>query len=162
MVIADAPFGIGPNHYVVTVNSQGYSQRAGVAWNSGSRATNVHNSYLLIWAETGFFGIITLAMLLLAPVISCFFIAFKFKKSFQSNILNGFGGAFIAVTLHSFYEWVLVLYQIQYVFAVALGVSAGLIVQLRTRVSSRGELVPEVSALQPSSLGKDQPQGITK
>ena len=163
MLIADAPFGVGANHYVVIVNTKGYSQRAGVAWNGGSRATNVHNSYLLIWAETGFFGIISLAFLLITPMIASFTCAFRFRRSFQSDLLIGIGGAFCAVILHSFYEWVLVTYHIQYVFAVALGMSAGLIMQLRTGAASGGRSVPIENAIAPlSSLQKVGRQSITR
>lgn len=147
MMIADAPFGVGANHYVVVVNSKGYSQRAGVAWNSGSRATNVHNSYLLIWAETGFLGIISLAVLLITPMISCFIWALRFRGSFQADLLVGLGGAFCAIILHSFYEWVLVTHHAQYVFAVALGLAVGLIMDLRTNGAN-----PDKSSLSGNAL----------
>ena len=45
MIIADHPFGVGPNQYLVVANIGGYSSRAGVAWNHANRSAPVHNSY---------------------------------------------------------------------------------------------------------------------
>ena len=137
MMIADYPFGVGANHYVVTVNTQGYSQRAGVIWNTGSRSTNVHNSFLLIQAETGFLGIIAVILLLGTAVTASLTQAFKSRRYAQADLLIGIVGALCAVILHSFYEWMLVTHQAQYVLAVALGMAAGLIQQLKSVADDR-------------------------
>ena len=126
MMIADAPFGVGANHYVLIANTKGYSQRAGVAWNSTSRATNVHNLYLLVWAETGFIGILSLVVLFTTACLYSFRWAFKSERSLESNLLFGIGGGLFAVIVHSFFEWIFVVYSVQYVFAVSIGLAAGL------------------------------------
>src|SRR5438067_9505045 len=64
MIIADHPFGVGANQYVVVANTGGYSARAGVAWNEDNRAAPVHDTYYLIAAELGFIGLIGLLMML--------------------------------------------------------------------------------------------------
>jgi len=51
-MFADHPMGVGANQYVVVASTQGYSERAGVPWNWTSRSANVHNTYLLVAAET--------------------------------------------------------------------------------------------------------------
>src|SRR5207248_9522813 len=64
MIIADHPFGVGANQYVVVANTGGYSERAGVAWNEDNRAAPVHDTYYLITAELGFIGLIGLLAML--------------------------------------------------------------------------------------------------
>lgn len=131
LMIADYPFGVGANHYVVVVNTQGYASRAGVGWNTGSRATNVHNSFLLIQAETGYFGLITIWLLIATAAASSLVHAYRARRSPQADLLIGIAGALLAITLHSFYEWMLVTWQAQYLLAIALGIAAGVIRQLK-------------------------------
>lgn len=130
-MISDHPFGIGANHYVVVANTKGYSQSGGVAWRESSRATNVHNSYLLVWAETGFLGLLTLIYLLASAIITSLVMAFRHRREPISNILIGLVGGFCAVALHSFYEWMFVTYQGQYMFAISLGLAAGIIRRMK-------------------------------
>lgn len=131
MVIDDHPFGIGANHYVVVINTQGYASRAGVGWGTGSRATAVHNSFLLVQAETGYLGLIAILLFLLTAITVSLHYAFKARRSPQGELLIGIVGALVAITLHSFYEWMLVTHQAQYLLAVALGISAALVRQLK-------------------------------
>ncbi len=151
MMIADHPFGVGANHYVVAANTQGYSQRAGVAWSSTSRATNVHNSYLLIWAETGLLGLISFVLLLGTAITVSFRWAFRYRRLPEANLLFGLGGGFIAITLHSLFEWVFVTHHAQYVFAVSLGMSSGLIMQCRR---SKSEFTAKRSSSKQATLNR--------
>jgi O-antigen ligase len=68
-MLADHPFGVGANNYVVTANTQGYNERAGVALTYGSLSANVHNVYLLVAAETGYLGLATFVVLLAGPLL---------------------------------------------------------------------------------------------
>ena len=131
-MIADHPFGVGANHYVVVANTQGYNDRAGVIWATGSRATNVHNSFLLIQAETGYFGLFAVILLLGTAVVSSLVQAFRGRRYAQADVLIGIVGGLSAMILHSFYEWMLVTYQAQYFLAVSLGMAAGTIRQLKS------------------------------
>lgn len=151
MMTADYPFGVGANHYVVVVNTQGYASRAGVTWSKGSRGTNVHNSFLLIHAETGFLGLITIFLLIGTVTLSSLVYAFRFRRSDQADLLIGIAGGLCAVTLHSFYEWLLVTHQAQYLLALSFGMSAGTIQQLKA-----GKLSARRDALKESSLPKAQ------
>lgn len=133
MMSSDHPFGVGPNHYVLVANTGGYSQRAGVIWNSGSRGANVHNTYLLVLAESGIIGLISLVVLLMAVIFTTATYAFRNRRLVEAEILVGIAAAFCAIFLHSFYEWVLVTYHSQYLIATSLGVAAGLIRQLPSK-----------------------------
>ncbi len=125
-MLSDYPMGVGPNHYVLVANTQGYSARAGVNWQSTSRATNVHNSYLLAAAETGWFGLFTLLGLLAAAMWYALSTAFRFRRQPGAELLIGVGCGIVSVGIHGLYEWMLVVYQTQYIFAISLGIIAGL------------------------------------
>jgi len=130
-MIDEHPFGVGPNYYVVVVNTQGYASRAGVGWSTGSRATNVHNSFLLIRAETGLFGLITIMLLFATIAVSSLARAFRTSRSAQADLLIGVVGSLAAVALHALYEWMLVTSPAQYLLAIVSGVAAGVIRQLK-------------------------------
>lgn len=149
-MIADYPFGVGANHYVVIVNTQGYASRAGVGWGTGSRATNVHNSFLLMHAETGYLGLLTIFLLLGTAAISSLVHGFRARGSAQGDLLIGIVGALLAITLHSFYEWMLVTHQAQYLLGVILGLAAGLIRQLKagTPISEQNSRAVERRSVQ--------------
>ena len=125
-MLNDYPWGVGPNHYVLIANTQGYSARAGVAWRSASRGTNVHNSYLLAAVETGYFGLFTLLGLLAAAIWYAFTTAFRFRREPGSELLIGVGCGIIAMSIHGLYEWMLVVYPTQYIFFISLGLIGGL------------------------------------
>jgi O-antigen ligase len=125
------PFGVGPNHYVFVANTEGFSARGGVAWNPGSRSTNVHNSYLLVWAETGLFGILTFVVLYASAIILALRGAFRYRKRPGSELLIGLGAGLIAVALHSFFEWMFVIGPVQYAYAGSLGLIAGVLARYR-------------------------------
>jgi O-antigen ligase len=155
MIIKDHPMGIGPNHYVLVANVGGYNQRAGVNWNGGSRSTSVHNSYLLAWAETGIFGFLTLILLLTVPVFNAIRTAFRFKHDERSDILLGLGIAIVVVSLHFLYEWLFVLFLVQYEFSLIAGTAAGLAALLRrTHQSGRAQRRPALGA---TSAGAEHP-----
>ena len=137
MAIADHPMGVGSNQYVVVANTQGYSDRAGVVWNSGSRSANVHNTYLLVWAETGFLGLAAFITLMLMPIIIAFRGAWRNRKDPRSDLTLGIGIGLAVVGVHSLYEWVFVDYVVQALFAIDAGIIAGLIRQMSVAKSNR-------------------------
>lgn len=132
-MISDYPLGVGPNHYVVVANTEGYSEQAGVAWQETSRATSVHNSYLLIWAETGILGLLTFVFFLISSIWTCVVQALRNRREKASDILIGIAGGLCAVALHSFYEWMFVTFQGQYLLAISLGMAAGIIRWMQTK-----------------------------
>jgi O-antigen ligase len=144
LILEDHPFGIGPNQYVVVVNSQGYSARAGVIWNSGSRSAHVHNSFLLVAAETGFLGLITFVFLLFRAMWLACRGALRFKKDLRGDILIGCGLALFITSLHSLYEWVLITSPLQYLLGINLGLLAG--ITLKVGEGKREQVRSELGA----------------
>lgn len=125
-MISAYPMGVGPNHYVFIANTEGYSERAGVAWNLGSRSTQVHNTYLLVTAETGYLGILTLTLMLGTAIFAAFHSAIRFRRQPGSEIFIGLGVGIVAVVIHGFFEWMFVIAPTQYLLAGALGMISGL------------------------------------
>ncbi len=83
-MIDDYPFGIGANNYVTRVNTGGYNERAGVAPVYGSLAAHVHNAYILTMAENGYFGLISLILVLFAPIAMAFRKGWRVKDDIRS------------------------------------------------------------------------------
>lgn len=149
MAIADHPMGVGSNQYVVVANTQGYSDRAGVVWNAGSRSANVHNTYLLVWAESGFLGLAAFILLLFVPMLTAFRGAWQNRKDPRGDLMLGLGVSLAVVSVHCLYEWVFVNDSVQTLFAIDAGIIAGLSRQIsraqarRKNRSKAGGLVGE-------------------
>ena len=120
------PMGVGPNHYVFVSITEGFADRANVDWNSGNRLAHVHNSYILVRAETGLLGLLTFVMLIGFAIVSAFLGAFRFKRQVGSDVLIGLGVGLAIASLHAFWEWMFVVSTTQYVLAGSLGLIAGL------------------------------------
>jgi O-antigen ligase len=128
MMLSDHPLGVGANNFVVTANVQGYYQAAGVTWRS-SGAT-VHNIYWLIVAETGYPGLITFVFLLFQPLLVAFTCGWRNRGDERADLLLGFGVVLLVVYIHCFFEWIFITFQAQYLFAINIGLIAGLAAQL--------------------------------
>ena len=121
----DHPLGVGANQYVVTANSDGYSERAGVTWSYASRSTNVHNMYLLTGAELGWIGLASLVLLFAWPVLRGLSFAFRHRKDPRGDVVLGASIAIFVTALHGIVEWIFVTGHAQYVFAISMGIIAG-------------------------------------
>ena len=130
MMLADHPLGVGANQYVSIANTKGYSDRAGVAWVVGSRSAHVHNVYLLVAAETGYLGLLAFLAMLLSPIVIAFRTAWRFRRDARGDLVLGLGFALVVVALHSFYEWVFIIFLTQYIFAIVSGLIVGIARQL--------------------------------
>lgn len=137
---SEHPMGVGANQYVIVANTGGYSARAGVAWSSGSRAANVHNVYLLVGAETGWFGLLTFVSLLSWSIVCGLRFAFANRRDPRGDVVLGATVAIMVCAVHGFYEWIFVTYQAQYVFAIALGIIAGMIRQRQLETAQAARL----------------------
>lgn len=129
MILDDYPMGVGANQYVIVANTQGYSERAGVIWNYGSRAAKVHNAYLLVAAETGYVGLLFFMIFMFVPIFAALRFAWKNRKDPRGELALGIGVTMIIVSLHCLYEWVLVTSLVQYMVAINLGMLGGLMLQ---------------------------------
>lgn len=134
----DNPMGVGGNQYVVKSNTGGYSQRAGVIWSSASRGANVHNTYLLLGTETGYLGLGTFLILLVASIVRGMQLAWARPRGGSGEIALGATVALLVVALHCFYEWVFVTWNVQYLFAITLGIVAGVAKQQQVARRERG------------------------
>jgi O-antigen ligase len=150
MMIESEPLGVGPNHYAFISNTEGYSDRAGVNWSQSNRLALVHNGFLLVWAETGLFGIVTLVGLLGSAMWYAFLTAVQSRRRPEADMLIASGVAMICIAIHSLVEWMLVIYSSQYLLACTLGMIAGL--RMRVRGAVRRSASPHLMV--PSSSTK--------
>lgn len=127
----DHPFGVGANTYVIVSNTKGYAARAGVIWNEGSRAAPVHNAYLFARAETGWFGNLTLILILAVPMVVGLWNGFADRKSPLLGVALGSGVAALMVIIHSNYEYAWFLEEPQRIYFLNLAIIAASSVALR-------------------------------
>jgi len=137
LMISEHPMGVGPNFYVFISNTEGYAARGGVNWSIGNRSANVHNSYLLVAAETGILGALAFGLLIAASIYRAMATAFRFRRNRESDICVGIVCGFIAMSAHALYEWMYVVNPTQYLFAISLGLIAGLRSRLVQSASSK-------------------------
>ena len=130
MIIADNPFGIGANSYVVVANTENYNFKAGVAQVIGSDSANVHNIYLLVTAESGYIGLVTFMLMLIQPLIVAFRCGWRSRNDMRGDLLIGLGMSLLIIYVHSYFEWIFVTFTPQYMFALDAGLVAGLATQL--------------------------------
>jgi hypothetical protein len=124
MMLSDHPLGVGPNHFNVIANIDGYYQRADVQPNS--RASIVHNVYWLVACETGWVGLIAFLLLLLRPVQVAFFCGWRNREDIRGDLMIGFGVALLIVCIHSYFEWIFLIHEAQWMFTIEIALVAGL------------------------------------
>ena len=142
LMLADHPMGVGANQFVIVANLGGYYSRVGEVWTLG-RDTNVHNVYWLVAAETGYIGLVAFVGFLVSPLIAALRAGFRHGTEPRGDLLFGLGVALLVVYIHSFEEWIFVVFETQYVFAIVVGLIAGLTQELnywrgRTDVPFKG------------------------
>ncbi|MGJ4940720.1 O-antigen ligase family protein [Bradyrhizobium sp. HKCCYLS1011] len=130
LMLSDNPLGQGANHYVIAANLGGYNQRAGVAWSTTSEGAHVHNVYFLVAAETGYAGLIAFLILLLRPFLVAMLCGSAHPGDRRGDLLIGLGVALLTIYVHNFFEWIFVLEETQYMFAIDVGLIAGLATEL--------------------------------
>jgi hypothetical protein len=142
MIIADHPFGVGANQYVVVANTGGYSARAGVAWNEDNRAAPVHDTYYLITAEMGFLGLIGLVSILtsfIALGLSCFR---KHIPDERGELVPGLLATMVMVAIHINFEFVFMDFILHYLFAITAGLLVAVAAQATSPVRTPAALRP--------------------
>lgn len=129
-IVADHPLGIGANNYSLFSISQAYTQRAGVLSGAIEISSHVHDVYRVTAAELGWQGLFAFSLLLLWPVATAADCAWREREQPRGEIALGLGAALCTVYLHAFYEWIFLTAQVQYLFAMCMGMVAGLAGQL--------------------------------
>jgi hypothetical protein len=132
-ILADHPAGIGSNHYVHVARNQGYSERAGVVRTEANRNNIVHSAYRLAAAETGYLGLVTFCLALLVPLLCAFLTGWRERASAEGTLLLGLGIALFIVCLHSFYEWIFFIKEVQYLVSYTMGMIFGLSLHMNAR-----------------------------
>jgi hypothetical protein len=130
MMLSDNPNGVGANNFVLVANLKGYEDRAGTAFRTESRSALIHNIYWLAAAETGYIGLVALLLLLIRPMIVAFRCSWRNRRDRRGDLLLGFATALLVFYVHSYYEWTFFSDQVQYLFAMTVGMIAGLAQQL--------------------------------
>jgi O-antigen ligase len=127
-VLSDHPLGIGANNLVAFANAQGYYERANVGYKNDN--TFPHNIYWVTSAETGYFGIIALLVFLGRPLLLALSCGWRYRQDRRGDVLLGLATSLLIVYVHSYVEWIFLTDQIQYLFAIDVGIIAGLATQL--------------------------------
>jgi hypothetical protein len=128
MMLSDHPLGVGANNFVNTASAGAYFQRAGIGW--FDYTATVHNFYWLTVTENGYIGLITCVIFLISPLIVAFRCGVRHKRDKRADLLIGLGVAVLLVYVHSLEEWIFVMYRIQYLYAMDIGLIAGLATEM--------------------------------
>ncbi len=145
-ILDDHPWGVGVNHYVHVARDFGYSDRAGVAPVEGNRNNIVHNAYLLAGAETGYLGLVAFCLMLAVPLVTALVTGWRFRAMAEGALLLGLGTALSVVYLHSFFEWVIFIKEVQYLLFMTMGMIFGIALRLNAmaRTPAKGTPAPQV------------------
>ena len=127
-MLADHPMGVGANNYTFAGLQQGYFNRSGLAWQM--MGANVHDVYWLVATETGYVGLIAFIIFLMRPLTVAFACGLRNLGDPRGDLQLGLGVALLLVYLGSLEEWVFVSFDVQYTFAIAVGLVAGLAAEL--------------------------------
>jgi O-antigen ligase len=123
-MLSDYPLGVGANNFVIVANVNGYYERAEVAPTANSRSGHVHNVYWLTMAELGYFGIVSLLLLMAVPIIQGIAVAIRHKGKPEAQMALGLVCTLFVTYMHGNFEWVLVTTNSQYFVAIVLGLLA--------------------------------------
>lgn len=124
IILSEYPLGVGANQYVVVAQEGGY-RLPGSEWGAP-----VHNVYLLVAAETGYLGLITFVVFLLCPLTMALRCGWRHVRDLRGQLLIGLGVALLAVYTQSYFEWVFLGNEPQYILALEMGMVASLAQQL--------------------------------
>lgn len=156
-MLSDHPFGVGANNFVLVANTGGYFERAEVIPTRSSRGAHVHNIYWLTAAETGYIGIALFLYFCFRPLKAALTCGWRHRKDRRGDLLLGLGVSLLVFYIHLNYEWVFVLSQVQYVYAIVLGMVGGLTQQLGYWDKPAGAEVAwdDVSGREPDAASPD-------
>lgn len=124
-ISADHPLGVGANLYTNVSNIDGYSNRAGLAWNKANRSVPVHNAYLLMRAELGYHGQVVFILLLGLPMVAGLVHAFRNRRSSADGYVLGSVAVLGAIAVQSQFEYAVAVYTVQLTMMINLALIAG-------------------------------------
>jgi hypothetical protein len=133
MIIADHPFGVGANQYVVVANTGGYSERAGVAWNEDNRSAPVHDTYYLVTAEMGFIGLAGLLAILFSFIAVGLRSFRRHLPDERGELVPGLLATMVLVAVHINFEFVFMDFILHYLFAITAGMLVAVAAQAKAQ-----------------------------
>jgi O-antigen ligase len=147
MIMADYPFGVGPNQYVVIANVGGYSERAGVAWNEDNRRAPVHNTYYLVAAEMGLIGLVAFLAVLGSFITLAFRMLRRHLPDINGELVPGLLVTFIVAAGHIAYEYVFMEAVTHYLFAICAGMLVAIAARANAAARRTTPAIPRPAAL---------------
>ena len=150
MMVTDHPLGIGANSYVVVANVGGYSQRAGVAWNPENRSAPVHNTYYLVLAEMGFFGLFAFSATFAAIILLGLRTLRKHIPGDAGELVPGLVATMIIAAIHISFEYVFMNFIPHYLFAISAGTLVALAARANVAVKGTPALKPSLAVPSPA------------
>src|SRR6185312_15645003 len=151
MIIADHPFGVGANQYVIIANTGGYSQRAGVPWNEANLRAPVHDSYYLITAELGFLGLAGMLAMLGSFIALGFGLLRSRLPEECSELVPGLLATTIIVAIQISYEFTFMEFMIHDLCAINAGILVAVMARKRSPSSIAAKLPVRPASLSHSS-----------
>jgi hypothetical protein len=145
MIIADHPFGVGANQYVIIANTGGYSQRAGVPWNEANLRAPVHDTYYLVTAELGFLGLAGMLAMLGSFIALGFRLVRNRLPDGGSELFPGLLATTIIVAIQISYEFTFMDFIIHDLFAINAGILIAILARTRsqkTRIAAERRVKP--------------------
>ena len=153
MMLDDHPGGVGPNNFAVVANAGGYYNRSRDISSAG-RSSNVHNLYLLVWAETGPLGVASFILMLALPLVMAlrFCLSGRWEAGdARRDILIGVSATLLILYVHSTEEWVPITAEMQYLLAIMFGLVVSLTAEQRG-AKARGR---PIAGIRPSTVDPD-------
>lgn len=132
MIIADHPFGVGANQYVIIANRGGYSQRAGVPWNEANLRAPVHDTYYLVTAELGLLGLLGMLALFGSFMVLGFKILRRSLPDGSAELVPGLLATTIIVAIQISYEFTFMEFMLHDLYAI----NGGILVAILARTTS--------------------------
>lgn len=158
---SEHPLGVGANTYVMVANEGGYSMRAGVPWGGTSLTAPVHNSFLLMRAETGWLGQILLVALLVIPLIVGLRLSFTDRKTPLMGMGLASTSVMIVTVLHCNYEYAWHLEAVQRLYFMNLAVlSACVLLHRRTQSRKVSNRRARIASKQKQLVTDPSPRGV--
>lgn len=145
LMFADHPLGVGSNQYVMVSNVGGYADRANLAWSEEVRHAPVHNIYYLTLAEAGFMGLTGILFVLAASFSIGIGAIRRLRLDDRSEFAVGAVATIVVAAVHGAFEFIVLSYPVEVLFAMSLGVLTGSIAARRPAGNSRA-LMPVVAS----------------
>lgn len=147
MIIADHPFGVGANQYVIIANTGGYSQRAGVPWNEANLRAPVHDTYYLVTAELGFLGLLGMLTLFGSFIALGFGLLRSKLPDGRSEIVPGLLATSIIVAIQISYEFTFMDFMLHDLCAINAGILVAVLASRSRRQEEAGRLSAKPATL---------------